>query len=623
MSCLKKKLEILTIRYELILKIKKPLHNYCMLPQNYILDLESPQTECSCGGTLRKQWLTTRHPIGILLGKPRLRHHIKQCSICKKVYPFESINRLVPPHGNFSYDIIVEVGLARFLKNKQNKEIQEDLSHRYQIILSSSTISELTNRFLDYFGAIHYANTDSILREIKERGGYVLYLDGTCEAGTDIIFAAVDGISKWVLDCHRMPTENVNDIVCLLRRCKRLFGEPVALLRDLSDKIREAIKSVFPGKPDIVCHYHILENVAKKLFLEHHKKLTRHLRNSKIMPSLRSIRNKLALSSKKEDPISKEEISKYLECPEKFLNLEHRQLKLYLTYLLLCWLKDSGHDLKGEYFPFDLPNLALYRRCTRLYDILVEITNIAKFKLKLNKWTTPHTIIRYLSPVKNDEDFVTTAKRLEKSEKMFKNLRNALTLKNSSNGPILRQKEPLSTIDMALTMKKRITDLREHLNDIVQSKLDSDSDARCDAQIIISYLDKYWNNLFGHVIYLPEKDNPFLIDRTNNLLEQLFGNTKQKIRRRVGTKKLHRYFNSMRPEQILVENLKYQEYVDMLYDGNIKCMAQHFAKYWKECKDIRKKKKQCKDDRILYISRSIIRKPEFLNDIVKGFKILI
>ena len=44
-----------------------------------------------------------------------------------------------------------------------------------------------------------------------------------------------------------------------------------------------------------------------------------------------------------------------------------------MTYLALRWLEDYTADLNGEYFPFDLPSLAFYRRGCKLYDWLVEV----------------------------------------------------------------------------------------------------------------------------------------------------------------------------------------------------------------------------------------------------------
>lgn len=80
---------------------------------------------------LRSQRIVTRYPVGILLGRPFLRHHIKKCPACRQEYPYEEINALVPRHGNYAYDIIIEVGLERFQHHRQNKEIQQEIQNLY------------------------------------------------------------------------------------------------------------------------------------------------------------------------------------------------------------------------------------------------------------------------------------------------------------------------------------------------------------------------------------------------------------------------------------------------------------------------------------------------------------
>jgi hypothetical protein len=123
-----------------------------------------------------------------------LRHHIKKCPGCRKEYPYEQLNSLVPPYGNYIYDIIVEVGLKRFRYHCQNKEIQKEIQNRYHLLLPESSINEIADQFLDYLAAVHYAKAQAIRQLLNDHGGYVGHFDGTCEVGTDILFTAIDEI---------------------------------------------------------------------------------------------------------------------------------------------------------------------------------------------------------------------------------------------------------------------------------------------------------------------------------------------------------------------------------------------------------------------------------------------
>jgi len=153
------------------------------------LDVTTSREVCDhCDNSrLRSQRIARRYPVGILLGRPVLRHHIKKCPVCSREYPYEHLNVLVPPHGNYVYDIIIEVGLRCFQKShRQNQEIQKEIENRYGLVLPESSINELADRFLDYFAAVHYAKASIIGQMLNDGGGYVGHFDGKCEVGTDI-----------------------------------------------------------------------------------------------------------------------------------------------------------------------------------------------------------------------------------------------------------------------------------------------------------------------------------------------------------------------------------------------------------------------------------------------------
>ena len=161
---------------------------------------------------------------------------------------------MVPAHGNHAFDLIVEVGLARFLRHRQNREIKQELDGRWGLRLSCSTISELAQSFLDYLAATHQAHVPELRERLWKEGGYALHVDGTCEAGSEIVFNAVAGDRGWTLAGCKMAAEDATQIQGLLQRCVEWFGQPLALVRDLSSQIEAAHQQVMPDIPDLICH---------------------------------------------------------------------------------------------------------------------------------------------------------------------------------------------------------------------------------------------------------------------------------------------------------------------------------------------------------------------------------
>jgi len=554
------------------------------------------------------QRTSIRYPLGILLGEPLLRHHIKKCPVCGQEYPYEQLNDFVPPHSNYAYDIIIEVGRERFQCHRQNKEIQKDIQSHYGLTLPESSINDLANRFLDYLAVVHYANAPLIRQILNNNGGYVSHFDGTCEVGTDVLFTTIDKISGIVLLTSRMPTENVNDIKEHLEKCSKLFGVPLATMRDLSQNIALARDEVFDDVTDLICQYHFLENVGKALFKKTYQELTTLLRKLKVRPGLKSLRNGLVRRSKNIPPIPEKKFNEFLKNPDKQLQFDHIMLRNYLTYFIFRWLDDYCSELKGEYFPFDQPNLAFYRRCVKIYDLLDELL-AAPSSLKVRERQSLASIVLVLEPVKSDEDLVNIAQDLEKEVAIFEELRDILRFNRADGKPILRQRPPRSTIKHAGQIEGKLNEFRQQLqtrttaNDPVIVK---------SSEKIIEYLDKYSNKLVGHLITLPGSNQRLLLNRTNNIPEHHFGKTKTGWRRKLGTKKMTRYVQAARHEEFLVANLNQQDYINAVYRGSLDNMDHCFSKHYDDSLKIRKVRNTKEDKNTMPISKKTLRQPGML-----------
>jgi hypothetical protein len=79
-------------------------------------------------------------------------------------------------------------------------------------------------------------------------------------------------------------------------------------------------------------------------------------------------------------------------------------------------------------------------------------------------------------------------------------------------------------------MEKNLEQRRDRLSKRILRERNED---KCDdAQTVLKYLEKYQQQLVGHVLVLEGRKEPFVVERTNNLLEHRFGATKQAIRRK-------------------------------------------------------------------------------------------
>jgi hypothetical protein len=194
----------------------------------------------------------------------------------------EALSRLVRPRQRYSYDLIVHVGLARYLRGMQRDEIREELFRKRQIELSAGTVSHLCDRFLLYLEVLHLVRSPYLKAAIEEHG-YPLHIDATSEHGKGGLFVCIDGFRDWVLVAGKIESESEANLKPIVERTVELFGDPLAVVRDLGEPGQKAVAFLRKrGVPDLVCHYHFLGALGKKLFDNPYTLLRNILRQSRI-----------------------------------------------------------------------------------------------------------------------------------------------------------------------------------------------------------------------------------------------------------------------------------------------------------------------------------------------------
>ena len=81
------------------------------------------------------------------------------------------------------------------------------------IEISTGEISNLSEEFLLRFYAMHKKHNKMMKSIFDKKGGMILHLDGTGEAGDDIVFTAIDGITGIKIDSQIMPSESKETII--------------------------------------------------------------------------------------------------------------------------------------------------------------------------------------------------------------------------------------------------------------------------------------------------------------------------------------------------------------------------------------------------------------------------
>ena len=227
---------------------------------------------------------------------------------------------------------MIAVGLLRWFLNMQREEIQL-LFYARGTDISTGEISNLSEEFLLRFYIFHKKHIVKIKSLFNKNGGMILHLDGTGEAGDDIVFTAEDGRTGIKIDAQIMPSESSKFIKPFLQSIKNTIGTPLGIIRDMSKHIQDAAKEIFPGTPQLICHYHFVSNLGKLIFKEEYEIFRKKLLSTKVLAHLASL---------------KKYLSEFASFKSLLVEAQCKWVALAIEYLLWPREPPSG-------FPFVLP----------------------------------------------------------------------------------------------------------------------------------------------------------------------------------------------------------------------------------------------------------------------------
>ena len=176
-----------------------------------------------CGKPLKVRLTRSREVLSARYGKFVALERQGYCPDHPDLPPARSakLQRIVAPGCNVAYDVMAHIGWARFVHCRQCEEIQIELSCQHGIEVPVRTICELTQKFVAYFQAVHRDSIQLLRREMRDRGGYILHVDGTCEEGSRVLLVCFDSLSGQVLESRKIGSENHDEVSQVLQGVRR------------------------------------------------------------------------------------------------------------------------------------------------------------------------------------------------------------------------------------------------------------------------------------------------------------------------------------------------------------------------------------------------------------------
>jgi len=472
-----------------------------------------------------------------------------------RVYPSPSLRRLVAPGCTYGYDVVVYVGRALFVEAQPVRQIIPQLARRH-VRLSASTVADLGRRFIVLLALAHRRCAGRLQQAMSLQGGYILHLDATYEDKSPMLMTGIDAVMEIVLGNIKLPSEKAEGIVPFLRQLKQCFGPPLASVHDMSKGILAAIREVFPGIPDFICHFHFLRDLGKDLFGAEYdtvrKRLQTHGTLGRLRARLRTWQKQLEANPQLRQTLAQLPVSGWPTEP-----LSHAPL--LAAYLLAHWILTGLHQGQGYGFPFDRPLLELARRaqevCAQLQS-LITLNSREDWRRNLPF----HHLRLDLQDWVNDRPLGKTLNRLQSHSQLFDQLRQALRIAPLSGQEGLNHEG--ETIEMR-TLQRDVQAFTE------QVRARPDYSTTPAFQKMIEQIQRYGPKLFAAplVVSTPQGVRTIQPQRTNNLMERFFRDFKRQCRHKTGCHALGRTLRTMLADTTLVHNLQNPDYLKILLDG--------------------------------------------------------
>ena len=482
----------------------------------------------------------------VRLGEIKLKYEMGETAENRQIHP-PDLQALVPRANTFGYDTILLVTQMRFGLLMQREEIQQHIALKSGFHISTGSISNLSWMGLAYLEQCHFAQAKKLAERYRQKC-FFIHLDGTNEGGKYTHFVVREGMSGNVLYGEKIISESEASIVPVLKRVKELFGNPEAVISDMSPAIKKAVKGVFKNMPHRLCHFHFLKDIGKDMLHNLHQPLKYSVKD--LQNQLKEFRNNLDIASIRLASAKSRKQAQQREYASWFISMIDR-------------INDYEKDLSAEGFPFDLSYLAFYERCRQVYDsmeiILEKMTESGKLRemdrtISTTLWLMRNTLQKFL------ERLTQSINQLNKVNRIFLQIRDILHPKTEQdriplNWGMIDDKSKVENIE------KKLNELREKAEKKVKAK----------------YLPKYeynaWKIIYKHLKKYGKQLNPeisvngkaVLLPRTNNLSETGFRDAKRKARRTIGKKNLSKYMDELPSQYYYIINLEDADYVKTVF----------------------------------------------------------
>ena len=469
----------------------------------------------------------------------------------------EILRGILPPNTKYGYDVEAEVGYLLYVDNMQLGEVKCLFESRYGLSAPISQIHAIGARFLKHMAVVHYMSAPLLRKQFEL--GCVYHVDATCEAGRGMELSVREGWTGIMLGSWKIATENEDVIKRHLASTVEVFGEPAAFVSDLGNGMMAAIKSVIKEKGlksrQLACHMHFLKAVGKAILEAAYQTLKTLFRKQKVLVHLNRFIKETGETIKDNAAAMRGFVVEW-EKSGGNLRIDGYMESVAVLRAIAQWVVMYNKDCAGQGFPFALPQLKLFGRCSKALQSLLNHAEKKLFNVDTSKYV--ERLRQILQSAADDDELKKAAQDLEAMEAIFSELRVVLRLEKTDVYKQENDKTAPDNTDFIAKLEAEVSCYLDTLHERLKSGTltDAEMTAVC---VVLEYFEKYGAYLFGHFyVAFDASGNTVikLIERSNNVMEHSYRVQKHQLRRRTGAKNLDFIFERQLPAATMMANLK-------------------------------------------------------------------
>ena len=532
-----------------------------------------------CCGRSPKQLKTREKTVYTMhIGGFVAQEKIVKCGLCGRIYHSAELLEIVPPGCVYGYDVMIHIGESMFFGHRQAAEIQMDLRKR-NVPVSVSEVEYLAGKFIIYLAIAHERNNTGIVEVMDSNGGYILHIDALGDKGGPRLISGIDSISDFVLGNAKIKSEHSDHVIPFLRKIKKQFGTPLAVVQDMGKGIMTAVEAVFPKIKILICHFHFLRDIGKDLLEDNYDIIRKRSRHFGFLVKLRDFSKELKLLFDG----GQKGIDKFHEARSRNrkINLDDNTEAAIHLYTIIEWILDWKNESNGYGFPFDRPHFDLVSRVESALKVLDTVKD-AGGKTKIPVVKIRRRLKVLLSEITEDRELKNAMSKMGNEIQVFDALRNAMRVapKNGGNG-LNDGGECVDIKTIEASVDKFRVELGKNPEFLKERK----------GAAFLKQIDKYRKQLFADPITVKTAVGKKTIQpqRTNNLMERMFRDFTRDNKRKTGVDSTGRTIQAMIDDTPLVRNLKNNNYRKIII-GDKKNLAEVFSEI--NIDTVRKKMKE-------------------------------